>query len=197
VGSATFAESVTLANIYADVLKNAGYSPTVKTIGARNLYEPALEKGEIQVVPEYAATVTTFLAKKQNDTTDKASGDITTTMTALKTLATKAGLTPLDPAAATDQNAFAVTKASADLYGLKTLSDVATKCPGGITMGAPPDCPQQGYCKQALEGVYGIKINSLLALDTDGPLTRQAMKTGKVLIGGVFSSDADVVAAQS
>ena len=194
VGAANFAESLTLANVYADVLNKAGYKATAKTSGARAAYEPALEKGDIQVFPEYAATITTFLATKQKSTT-KASGDITATMTALKPLAAKAGLTALTPAAATDENAFAVTKASADAYGLTTLSDVAAKCGGGVTVGAPAECPTQGYCKQALVNTYGIKINDLKALDEDGPLTRQALKGGQVLIGEVFSSDADVTSA--
>ena len=194
VGAAGFAESLTLANVYADVLTKAGYKATAKTSGARAVYEPALEKGDIQVFPEYAATFTTFLATKQKSSA-KASGDITATMTALKPLAEAAGLTALDPAAATDQNAFAVTKASADAYGLTSLSDVATKCGNGVTMGAAAECPTQGFCKQALVDTYGIKISDLKALDADGPLTRQALKGGQVLIGEVFSSDADVTSA--
>ena len=194
VGAAGFAESLTLANVYADVLTKAGYKATAKTSGARAVYEPALEKGDIQVFPEYAATFTTFLATKQKSSA-KASGDITATIAALKPLAAAVGLTALDPAPATDQNAFAVTKASADAYGLTSLSDVATKCGNGVTMGAPAECPTQGFCKQALVGTYGIKITDLKALDADGPLTRQALKGGQVLIGEIFSSDADVTAA--
>ena len=33
-------------------------------IGNRELYEPALEKGDISVVPEYAATLATFINGK-------------------------------------------------------------------------------------------------------------------------------------
>ena len=39
---------------------------TVQQIGNRELYEPALEKGDIQVVPEYAASIADFLNKKVN-----------------------------------------------------------------------------------------------------------------------------------
>jgi osmoprotectant transport system substrate-binding protein len=196
VGAANFAESQTLANVYADVLDKAGYKATVKVSGARALYEPFLEAGQLQVFPEYAATFTTFLATKQKSTV-KASTDIATTVATLKPLAAKAGLTALTPAAATDENAFVVTTTTAAAYGLKTLSDIATKCTGGITVGAPPECPKQGFCEQALTGVYGIKITKLLALDEDSTVTRTALKTGKVLLGEVFSSDADVLASAS
>ena len=51
-----------LANVYADVLKAAGFDATVASVGSRELYLPALEAGtEIQAFPEYLATVTEFL----------------------------------------------------------------------------------------------------------------------------------------
>jgi len=61
VGAANFSENQTLANIYAQVLDAAGFDASVKTVGNRELYEPALEKGQLQVVPEYAGTLTEFL----------------------------------------------------------------------------------------------------------------------------------------
>jgi len=41
----------------------------VQTIGKREVYEPALEKNQIQIVPEYAASLTDFLNTKQNGAT--------------------------------------------------------------------------------------------------------------------------------
>ena len=65
VGAANFSENQTLANIYKLALNAAGFQASVKTVGNRELYEPALERGELQVVPEYAATLTEFLNKDQ------------------------------------------------------------------------------------------------------------------------------------
>jgi osmoprotectant transport system substrate-binding protein len=158
--------------------------------------EPALESGEVQVTPEYAATLTTFLAGKTNQTDKQPSNDINQTMSVLRPLAESRGLTVLDPAEATDQNAFAVTKTTADSLGVKTLSDLAAKCPGGITFGGPPECPQRPFCQPALEKTYGLKITQFTALDADGPITRTKLKQGGVLLAEVFSSDADVVSAQ-
>ena len=65
VGAANFAESTLLANMFAEVLKKAGYTTSVKQLTTREVYEPALEKGDdIQAFPEYAATLTEFLNKK-------------------------------------------------------------------------------------------------------------------------------------
>ena len=66
VGAANFSESQTLGELYKIVLTAAGYQVKVQPIGNRELYEPALEKGEIQVVPEYAATMAEFLNTKAN-----------------------------------------------------------------------------------------------------------------------------------
>jgi osmoprotectant transport system substrate-binding protein len=195
IGTQSFAEASTLGEVYKEVLDKAGYTATVKKIGLRNLLEPALESGEVQVVPEYAASLTQFLLDKDKNTSQSASTEIDQTMAVLKPLALKHGFTALDPAAATDENAYAVTKATSDAYGLKTMSDVANKCgTTGITFGAAANCPSNPFCAPALKKVYGITI-SFKSLDADGPLTRAAVKQGKVLIGEVFSSDPDLVPA--
>jgi osmoprotectant transport system substrate-binding protein len=149
-----------------------------------------LESNQVQVVLGYAASLTTYLAEKTKSSLQP-SQNITQTIAVLKQLATPRGLTILNPSTATDQNAYAVTRATATAYGLKTLSDLAAKCPGGVTLGGPANCPQRPQCQPGLEQLYGLKITGFTALDNDGPLTRTALKTGKVLLGVVFSSDPD------
>lgn len=193
IGAANFNENKTLAEIYAAVLKAAGYDTSVQVVGNRELYEPALEKGEIHVIPEYVGTLTEFLNKKQNGAgaAPQASTDLDATVKALTELGIKAKLKFGKPAQAADQNAFAVTKAFADKNGLKTLSDVAGKCNGGtLILGGPPECEKRPFCKPGLESKYGIKFTELKTLDAGGPLTKTALKTGKIQIGLVFSSDA-------
>ena len=128
VGAFGFGESKILANLYAGVLTKAGYTASVKELTNREVVEPALEKGEVQVVPEYLATLTEFLNVKVNgaDAPAKASGDVDATLAALTALATPLGLTILTPSAAADQNAFAVSKAFATANNLATLSDLGT-----------------------------------------------------------------------
>jgi len=194
VAAQSFAENETLADIAADVLTKAGYSASAKVVGERELYEPALEDNQVQVVMDYAASMTTFLATKENSTLQP-SQDIATTVTVLKQLATPRGLTVLNASTATDENAYAVTRATATAYGLKTLSDLATKCPGGISLGGPANCPQRPECQPGLEKTYGLKITNFDPLDEDGPLTRQALKGGTIFLGVVFSSDPDATPA--
>ncbi len=195
VGQADFNENKILASIYAAVLKAAGYQSSVQTVGNRELYLAALTKGEIDVVPEYAGTLTEFINKKVNgpSAAPKASGDLTATVAALTQLGQKLKLKFGKPAQAADQNAFAVAKAFADKNGLKTLTDVAARCNGGtLVLGGPVECKTRPFCKPGLEKKYGIKFTGFQTLDTGGPLTKAAIKTGKVQMGLVFSSDSSL-----
>jgi osmoprotectant transport system substrate-binding protein len=192
VGAANFPESRTLAELYKIALNAAGFQATVQTTGNRELYEPALERGELTVFPEYAATLTEFLNQKQNgkDAAPKATGDIDATVTALKELATKAGLAVGTPSQAADQNAYAVTKAFADQHQVKTLSDFAAKCSGTASiLAGPAECPQRAFCQPGLQQTYGITFGSFLQADAGGPQTKTALTTGKATLGTVFSSD--------
>src|SRR5688500_12455395 len=58
VGGANFGESSIVASMYAQVLEHAGYHvDTELDIGARDVYFPALEEGEIDLVPEFVGTL--------------------------------------------------------------------------------------------------------------------------------------------
>ena len=197
VVAANFSENQTLANVYAEVLKAAGFSATVVQLTNREVYGAALEKGDVDVVAEYAATLTEFLNTKANgqDAAPKASGEITETVAALKALAEPEGLSVLAPAAAADQNAFAVTSGFAERYGVRTLSDLAQKCAGGVTLGGPPECPQRAFCQQGLEETYSLKVSRFTSLDAGGPLSKNALKTGRIAVALVFSSDASFATA--
>jgi len=197
IGAADFAESATLGELYALAATAVGYTVKVQTIGNRELYEPALEKGEVQVVPEYAATLAGFLNGKVNGekAADPSSSDLDKTMTALTELGQKKGLVFGKPSTAQDQNAFAVTQAFADKNGLKTLSDLAAKCSGAATvLGGPAECPQRPKCQQGLVETYNFQAGKFSSLDAGGPLTKTGLKQGTVSVGLVFSSDADLAA---
>jgi len=197
VGAANFSENATLGELYKIALTAAGYKVDVQQIGNRELYEPALEKGEINVVPEYAATLATFLNGKVNgeNAPDPSSPELATTMKNLTALGEKVGLTFGQPSQAQDQNAFATTTAFADKYGVKTLSDLAAKCSGAATvLGGPPECPQRPKCQQGLESTYNFKAGKFSSLDAGGPLTKTGLKQGTVSVGLVFSSDGALAA---
>ena len=192
VGHANFSENATLANIYAEVLNAAGFDASVKQLGNREVYLPALEKGTIDVIPEYVGTLTETLNKAQNgaDAEPIASGDLDATVEGLTGLGEKVGLVFGEPSEAQDQNSFAVTTAFADEHGVETLSDLAEECGSGLVLGGPPECPERPFCQPGLEETYGLAFDSFSALDAGGPLTKTALQQGKISVGLVFSSDA-------
>ncbi|WP_213453911.1 glycine betaine ABC transporter substrate-binding protein [Rhizomonospora bruguierae] len=197
IGAADFTESEILAELYKIALTSAGYTVKVQKIGNRELYEPALEKGQIQVVPEYAATMADFLNGKLNgkDADPISSPDLGQTMTGLKAAGQRVNIEFGEPSQAQDQNAFAVTTAFADKYGLKTLSDLARKCSGQATvLGGPAECPQRPKCQKGLVETYDFKAGSFSSLDAGGPQTKNALKTGTISVGLVLSSDGALAA---
>ncbi|UKY51890.1 ABC transporter substrate-binding protein [Streptomyces inhibens] len=179
IGSAGFTESKVLAEIYSQLLGEAGYHTRVQTLANRELYEPALEKGQIDVVPEYASTLAEFLNAKENGSKAKpvASSDIAKTVTALKKLAGPRGLKVLPAGGATDQNAFAVTKEFAAKHKLKTLSDLG-KSKQKIKLASGEECETRVFCKPGLERTYGIDITGLDPKGVGTPQAKQAVKDG-------------------
>lgn len=174
IGSAGFTESDLLATMYGLLLNEAGYKTSMLTVANRELYEPALESGQIDVVAEYAATFADWLNAKTNGADAPAVGspDLKATMTALRKLATPRGLTVLDPGRAVDQNAFAVTREFAGQHGLKTLSDLG-RSGLEVRLAAGDECVQRPYCEPGLRKTYGIDITGV---DPKGVGTTQAKR---------------------
>ncbi|MET9430538.1 MULTISPECIES: ABC transporter substrate-binding protein [unclassified Streptomyces] len=182
VGSAGFTESSVLAELYAQVLKDAGYTTSIKTVENRELYEPSLEKGEIDVVPEYAATLAEFLNAKVNgpkasEEKPVASSDVTATVAALEKLASPRGLKVLPAGGAVDQNAFAVSKEFAEKNKLRTLSDLgASKLK--VKIAAGDECEIRPFCAPGLKKTYGIDVTGIDPKGVGTPQAKQAVKDG-------------------
>ncbi|MBU4335705.1 MAG: glycine/betaine ABC transporter substrate-binding protein [Actinobacteria bacterium] len=188
VGAANFSESATLAEIYAAVLRSAGYDATTQTIGSRETYYPALVSGQVAVVPEYAATLADFVNAKVNgaDAASIANPDVDTTVAALAPLAQQQGIALGEPSAAQDQNAFAVTTEFAQEHDVSTLSELAAVC-GSLVLAGPPECPERPFCQVGLEGTYGLTFSEFKSFDF--ALIAQAVRQGDAAIGLVLSSD--------
>ncbi|MDQ2826944.1 MAG: amino acid ABC transporter substrate-binding protein, partial [Actinomycetota bacterium] len=151
IGSAPFSENEIVANMYAGALQNAGFQVTVrKGLGQREIYLPALRAGGkdngIDLVPEYVGTLLEFVNKGAGE----ASGDLDATVAKLRSRLDPLGLTALTPSPAADQNAFAVTKATADRLKAKKLSDL-TPVASQLTLGAGSECPTRPFCQPGLE----------------------------------------------
>ncbi|HEU0168295.1 MAG TPA: ABC transporter substrate-binding protein [Chloroflexota bacterium] len=175
--------------LYGQALEGAGYKVdrSKANLGSREVVEPALEKGDIDLVPEYMNTLLLFLDKNQ-----QGSGDAAADQKALQTVLTPKNLTVLDYAQAVDGNGFVVTKDTASKYNLKKMSDLA---PVGnqLVLGGPPECPTRPFCQPGLKSTYGITFKDFKSLDAGGPLTVAALDANQIQVGLLFTTDATIV----
>jgi osmoprotectant transport system substrate-binding protein len=185
VGSFDFPESVLLAYLYAGALSARGYPVRVLPgLGTRELVDPALMTGLIQLVPEYTGSALEFVSLGRTHAT----AGVATAAQALTTAMAERGLVTGRPAAAQDGNAIVVTAATAARYRLHTVSDLARVAPR-VVFGGPPECPERPYCLLGLRQVYGLRFRAFAALDAGGPLTRQALESGDVAVALLFATD--------
>ncbi|WP_240929655.1 ABC transporter substrate-binding protein [Streptomyces coryli] len=194
IGSAGFTEHAVLANLYKGLLDDAGYNASIKKVKNRELYEPALEKGQIHVVPEYAATMAEFLNAKENgaeapEKNPVASSDVDKTVTALQELSEKRGLKALAAGKAVDQNAFVASKEWAEKNNLKTLTDLG-KSGLEVNVAAGEECSERPFCAPGLKDTYGIKVGKIDPKGVSTPQSKQSVKEGTNQLALTNSTDA-------
>ena len=182
VASFNFAESEVLAELYAQALEGRGIVVERELdLGPRELVVPALQRGLVELVPEYAGSGLGFFAQT-------ASSDPAITHERLLAALRPRGLAALDAAPAQDRNTFVVDATTADRLRLVSLSDLGSFAPA-MTFGGPTECRERRFCLNGLEDVYGLHFKEFVALDAGGPLTLQALNDRTIDIGLLFSSD--------
>lgn len=123
--SGNFSESKVLAEMYAQVLENAGYEIGRELdLEARKVSDTALFSGDIDIKPEYLAS-----EAREQDPKAKVNGDPANNHTILTQLLAAKGIKVLDFSPAADQNVFVVTKETATKYNLTKVSDLAKPAP--------------------------------------------------------------------
>ena len=187
IASTSFPENVILANVYGKALTGAGYQVVFKpNLGKRQVIQPALLQGQIGSYPAYAASELEFV----NNNAGEASSDTQQTASKLRERYAAKGVTVLDPAPAIDVNAFAVTKATADKYKLKTISDLKPVAKQ-LVIAVPGECTANKYCEIGLNNVYGLPLNAFKQTRTIdiGPVADAALERGDVQVAEVLSTD--------
>ncbi len=190
IGATNFEEQEIVANLYGDVLQHAGYTVKVEpALGTRAVVVPAIEHGQIDLEPDYAASLLGYL---HGGNPQPAGDQIATAISADQKGLSSFGVTVLPASKALDTNVFAVTKATASQDHLTTISSLAPYA-SKMTLGGPPECPTFAGCEPGLKKVYGLNFGSFKSLDEAGPLSVAALKNGEVQVVELFSSDGNVV----
>jgi osmoprotectant transport system substrate-binding protein len=182
VGSTDFTEQQIIAEMYALVLEDAGYTVDRRyQLGSREVVFPALQSGELDVTAEYVGTLLEFI----NGGAGEATSDTQETLRLLEDQLDE-NLTMLEPSEAQDTNALAVTQDTADELGATKVSDL--KGHDDLVLGGPPECPQRPLCLPGYEDTYGLAFANFRPLDAGGPLTTEALNNGDIDVGLVFST---------
>jgi osmoprotectant transport system substrate-binding protein len=182
IGSANFPENEVLAEVYALALQAKGVKVSTKlNIGAREVYYPQVEKGAIDIIPEYNGTLLTVEA----DPTSTAK--TTTAVDAALADKLPSTLTVLNSAPAQDSDSITVTQATASKYHLKSIADLAPHA-SQMVLGGPPEFKTRTDGIAGLKANYGLTFKSFDPLDTSGPITLSALTSGKVQAADVFTT---------
>ncbi|MGH2740111.1 MAG: glycine betaine ABC transporter substrate-binding protein [Actinomycetota bacterium] len=121
VGAVAFAENQIVAEMYAQTLEAGGYTVDRQlTLESREILQPAMANGEVDIAPEYLGSLLLFL-----DPEAAASGDPDANRELLGPLLAQGDLELLDSSSANDTNAFVVTPETAEQFGLGAVSDLA------------------------------------------------------------------------
>jgi osmoprotectant transport system substrate-binding protein len=190
VASYDFTENETLAEVYAESIRQAGIPVQVQHgIGTREVVQPALEQGFVDVVVDYLGTAVRFVHP----------GDAPTARTSvelhdeLTTALAPDGVSVLDASAAEDQNGFAVLTGVARDRGISRLSDLTAIAPE-LVLGAPPECPQRPLCLPGLARVYGLDFADVRSM-TSRAATVEALIAGEIDVGLLETTDGRLATA--
>jgi osmoprotectant transport system substrate-binding protein len=184
IGAQDFGESAILAEIYRGALEAEGFTASVQSLGGfRDIELGAFDAGDINLAPEYAASMLEFL----NDQAGEATGDAAATTDALNGHLDEIGLVALQPSDAIDTNAFVMTAESSSSLGITTLSDLASKG-ADLVLGGPPDCETNPFCIPGLQRVYDLDLSANFQPLDAGQVTVQALDAGEIDVAILFST---------
>jgi osmoprotectant transport system substrate-binding protein len=152
IGSDAFYESAVVAEMWAQVLEKAGYKVTRQlNIGARQVREPALEQGQIDMVPEYVGSGLGYYDKTMTTGDGQQNHDKLQTIVSGK----GGGITVFNISPGQDTNAFVVRGDTATQFTLAKISDLVAQ-QATLTWGLPADCDTNPLCSGALKDGYGF-----------------------------------------
>ena len=187
VASFGFNESVIVAEIYAQALEAEGFTIERKlNLGNREVVAPALESGEIDLVPEYIGSLASFLGLTPT-------ADSQATWNEAGEAIEADGVTLLQFSPAQDKNAYVDTAETAAQYNLSKVSDLQPVA-GELKFGGPPECPEREFCLIGLTELYGLVFAEFVPLDAAGAITIAALAGGDIDVALLFSSQGIIAA---
>jgi osmoprotectant transport system substrate-binding protein len=187
IGSKNFTEQRVLGEIYAQGLAAAGFTISKDlNLGDEKTALAALKSGEISAYPEYTGTALLSFFGKQADELPK---DEQAAYEEARAGLEAEGIVALPPTPFTSSNEVAVTQATADDLGLKTISDLKGKSQNLVLYGSP-ECRQRLDCLLGLQQVYGLKFKRFVPVAIDQ--RHEVLSSGRADVSIVFTTDPQI-----
>lgn len=187
VGSKNFTEEYILGNMYADALQANGFRVVRKlNLGSVQINDQALQKGQIDLYPEYTGTSLETVLKykgKAPDTPEK-------TYQAAKKLYSQRSPsdTVLKPAPYNNTYGIFVSKSVAKKYNLKTLADLAKASPK-LTFFSFSEFQNRSDGYPNMQKNYPFKFKTIKKVNSIGGPIYQGVQRGDGDVGVGFTTD--------
>jgi osmoprotectant transport system substrate-binding protein len=150
IGTKNFVEQYIIGEMYALLLENAGFNAERKfNLGDTPVAQAALERGDIDLYPEYTGTGLVTVLKQP------VSSDAGAVFKAVaQGYKEKFNLVWLDPSPMNNTQAVAITRNASQQYGVTTLSQFVQQA-GNMLMVGPPEFKTRDDGMPGLVRVYG------------------------------------------
>ena len=167
--------------------EDAGYEAQItKGVGGgTSNIQPAMEKGEFDLYPEYTSSGWVMVLGHEAGSVED--GEILARLQ--KEYQEKFGMTWVGLYGFNNTYTVAVRGEIADQYGLKTTSDLAAVA-GELTFGGNPDYLERADGFQAVCDTYGLEFGKVV--DIDIGLKYQALASGDIDVTNAYTTDAQL-----
>ncbi|GAB4208256.1 MAG: glycine betaine ABC transporter substrate-binding protein [Roseiflexaceae bacterium] len=189
IGSKDFTEAILVAELYAQVLEDNGFTVERKlNLGGTPIAHAALLSADIDLYPEYTSTGLLTILKQP------ALKDPNEILSAVKQgYEQQFNLTWLERSPFNDSQGLATTKEIAEKYSIKTYSDLAKKA-GELRLGGPAEFAEREDGVKGLQAAYGdFQFAEFKQLGT-GALRYDALQNGDIDVVVVATTDARIAA---
>ena len=180
-----FSENQILVAVYAEAVRRAGLPVSVQSgVATREVVEPALEQGVVDVVIDYLGTAVSFVGRAAI----AASRRPQQLRAQPSQLLAARGVSVLAPARAQDQNGFAVTTTFAAAHRIDRLSQLGALS-SHLTFGGPAECADRPFCLPGLRSAYGATFREVRSMPSRSA-TVEALMSGQIDVGMLETTDA-------
>ena len=185
IGDKNFAEENILGNLYAQALKNKGYTVNlVENVGSSEIIWKAAQSGRIDMYPEYTGTLLSTVAEQTKEPTSEQAA-----FEEAKAFAEKNGFTLLEKTPFSDSDALATLPSYAEKHELSSIGDMK---PLGksVILGGPAEFATRYEGLKGLKALYGVEPTfKPFSIE----LSYKALEGGESDVQVVFTTDGQLL----